>query len=235
MTVNGGWLDLPHSNSNVFNTHSPSGSIQGILLLQTNTLALLLHLRLHVFFGCPLFLLPFISNSSNFLKTWPSSLLNTWQYHLTPFVFAIWTTVPSIPTSPLGSLSSFSPSVLHQTLLSSLLSWSFSKLLFHFPSNIMSHSHLLLLQSKCKWFWKWQERIFFFAEMRHLIQRVRWMFITWIFFLHEHKPWPSDERLVPTILFSGLWHQKQNLVVRDQFCFYISVPFSFKIWYCGVL
>ena len=40
-----GWLDLPHSNSNLSNSHSPSHSIQGILL-QTNTLALLLHLRL---------------------------------------------------------------------------------------------------------------------------------------------------------------------------------------------
>ena len=32
-----GWLDLPHSNSNLSNSHSPSRSIQGILLLQTNT------------------------------------------------------------------------------------------------------------------------------------------------------------------------------------------------------
>ena len=41
-----GWLDLPHSNSNLSNSHSSSRSIQGILLLQTNTLAVLLHLRL---------------------------------------------------------------------------------------------------------------------------------------------------------------------------------------------
>ena len=41
-----GWPDLPHSNSNLSNTHSPSHLIQGILLLQTNTLALLLHLGL---------------------------------------------------------------------------------------------------------------------------------------------------------------------------------------------
>ena len=32
-----GWLDLPHSKSNLSNAHSPSRSIQGILLLQTNT------------------------------------------------------------------------------------------------------------------------------------------------------------------------------------------------------
>ena len=42
-----GWPDLPHSNSNLSNAHSPSGLIQGILLLQTNTLALLLQLFLN--------------------------------------------------------------------------------------------------------------------------------------------------------------------------------------------
>ena len=68
----------------------------------------------HVSVVRPRFLLPFTSNSNTFLKTCPSSLLNTCPYHLTPFAFAIWTTVfPSIPTSPLGLLSSFSPSVLH--------------------------------------------------------------------------------------------------------------------------
>ena len=41
-----GWPNLPHPNSNLSNSHSPSHSIQGILLLQTNTLALLLHLHL---------------------------------------------------------------------------------------------------------------------------------------------------------------------------------------------
>ena len=41
-----GWLDLPHSNSNLSNSHSPPCSIQGILFLQTNTLSLLLHLYL---------------------------------------------------------------------------------------------------------------------------------------------------------------------------------------------
>ena len=41
-----GWLDLPHFNSNLSNSHSPSRLIHGIILLQTNTLALLLHLHL---------------------------------------------------------------------------------------------------------------------------------------------------------------------------------------------
>ena len=44
-----GWPGLPHSNSNLSNAHSPSHSIHGILLLQTNTLALLLHLHLSTF------------------------------------------------------------------------------------------------------------------------------------------------------------------------------------------
>ena len=74
-----GWSDLPHSNSNLSNSHSPSRSIHSILLLQTNTLALLLHLRLsHL---RPHFLLPFTSNSNTFLKTCSSSLLNTCPYN----------------------------------------------------------------------------------------------------------------------------------------------------------
>ena len=40
-----GWLDLHHPNSNLSNSHSPFHLIQFILLLQTNTLALLLHLH----------------------------------------------------------------------------------------------------------------------------------------------------------------------------------------------
>ena len=43
-----GWPDLPHSNSNLSNSHSPSRSVQGVLLLQTNNLALILLLHLHI-------------------------------------------------------------------------------------------------------------------------------------------------------------------------------------------
>ena len=67
----------------------------------------------------------------------------------------------SIPISPLGPLSSFSPSVLHHTLRSPLLSRSFSKLPFHFPSNTISHSHITSLilwrHGRCKW--KRRERV----------------------------------------------------------------------------
>ena len=41
-----GWPDLLSSNSNLSNSHSSSRSIQGILLLLINTLALFLHLHL---------------------------------------------------------------------------------------------------------------------------------------------------------------------------------------------
>ena len=41
-----GWPDLPHFVSNLSNSHSPSRSVHGILFLQTNALALLLHLHL---------------------------------------------------------------------------------------------------------------------------------------------------------------------------------------------
>ena len=51
----------------------------------------------HVFFGPPRFLLPYTLNCNTFLKTCPSSLLNTCPYHLTPFAFAIWTTVSFNP------------------------------------------------------------------------------------------------------------------------------------------
>ena len=35
------------------------------------------------------------------------------------------------------------------------------------------------------------------------------------------SPWPSEGRLVTTILFSGPWCQRQNLVVGVRSCFYI--------------
>ena len=102
---NRGWSDLFHSNSYPSNSHSPSRSIQGILLLQTNTLALLLHLRLPcLLYLSSLPLMPFTSNSLKaFLKTCPSSHLNTCLYHLTPFAFAIWTTVSFNPNISIRS------------------------------------------------------------------------------------------------------------------------------------
>ena len=41
------------------------------------------------FIGNPHFLLPFPSNSNIFFKTYPSSLLNTCPYHLTPFLHSV--------------------------------------------------------------------------------------------------------------------------------------------------
>ena len=108
--IGGGWIYPTLFTANdLSNSHSPSCSIHDILLLQTNTLALL-HLHVPCLLwssSCPL---AFTSNSQRFSQNMPipSSLLNTCTYHLTPFVFAIWTTV------------------LHHTLLSPLLSRSFS-------------------------------------------------------------------------------------------------------------
>ena len=94
-----GWLDLPHSNSNLSKSHSPSCSIQGILLLQTNTLALVLYLRLPRLLWSSLLPLVLHFKLQHFSQNMPSALLNTCLYQfLTPFAFAIWTTLPSIPT-----------------------------------------------------------------------------------------------------------------------------------------
>ena len=78
-----------HSDSNLSNSHSPPRSIHGISFSKPTLLLSFSICVFHVFFGCPRFLLPFTSSSNAFLKTCPSSLLNTCPYHLTPFAFAI--------------------------------------------------------------------------------------------------------------------------------------------------
>ena len=83
-----GWPDLLHSNSNLSNSHSPSRSIQGILLLQTNTLALLLHLHLRL----PPLESPLASSKTRFLMF----LFNKYLLRLglvyveTTFWFLLW-------------------------------------------------------------------------------------------------------------------------------------------------
>ena len=76
-----GWLDLSHSGSNLSHSHSPSRLILCILLLKPTLLLSFSTCDLHVFLGRTLFLFPFTSNSNAFLKTWPSSLLNTSPSH----------------------------------------------------------------------------------------------------------------------------------------------------------
>ena len=120
--INRGWPDLPRSNSNLSNSHSPSCLIQGILLLQNNNLALLLSLCLpHLLWSSslPLALHFKVQPFSQNMPIIPSQHIPIPSHsirlcHLNHF--------PSIPTSPLGPLSSFSPSVLHHTLLSRSLS-----------------------------------------------------------------------------------------------------------------
>ena len=107
-----GWLDLPQSNINLSNSHSPSHSIQDILLLQTNTLALLLHLHLPHYFS-----LVVLTSSSPSLQT-PMLFSNHAHHPSSTYASTISLNspseplFPSIPSSPLGPLSSFSKSVL---------------------------------------------------------------------------------------------------------------------------
>ena len=127
----GGWI-YP---SNLSHSHSPSHLIHGILFFHTNTLALLLHLRSPCLnsLGRPRFLFPFTSNSNAFLKTWHHPTLTLARTISLHSPLPSQPLFPSIPTSPLGLLSSFSASVLHHTLLSPSLSQFFSKLPSHSP------------------------------------------------------------------------------------------------------
>ena len=126
------WPDLSHSNGNLSNFHSPSRLIHGIPFSKPALLLSLSTCVLHVFLGRRRLFFPFTSNANSFLKTCPSSLLNTCPYHLTPFGLC------HLNHRLLQSqhlhyvLSPLSPSVLHHTLLSPLLSQSFSKLICHF-------------------------------------------------------------------------------------------------------
>ena len=78
-------------------------------------------LLFHVFFGCPRFSCPSLQNPMLFSnRTHHPSSTHTHTISLhSPLPSE--PLFPSIPTSPLGSLSSFSPSILHYTLLSPLL------------------------------------------------------------------------------------------------------------------
>ena len=104
----------------------------------------------HVFFGCPRFLLPFTSNSNVFVRTCPSSLLNTCPHYLTPFAFAIWTTVSfnpniSIRSSVLFFSISFAPHITLTITLSVLLKIAISFSLRHrvsLPYNIATLTQL---------------------------------------------------------------------------------------------
>ena len=80
-----GWLDLPHSN------FTPTLHLTQFMASSFSKPTLLFSFSTCVFhvFGRPHFFLPFTSNSNAFLKTCPSSLLNTCLYRLTPFTFAI--------------------------------------------------------------------------------------------------------------------------------------------------
>ena len=108
---------------------------------------------LHVFLGRPHFLFPFTSNFDAFLKTWPSPLLNTCLYHLTPFTVVIWTTVSfnpniSIKSSVLLLSFSFAPHIAFTIALSVLLKINISFSLKHhvsLPYNITDLAQLSVI------------------------------------------------------------------------------------------
>ena len=126
-----------HSNSNLSNSHSPSHSIQGILLLQNQ----------HSCFPSPLassmFSLVILTSPCPSLQTrmlfskhahHPSSTHACTMSLKSPLLSE--PLFPSIKTSSLGPLSSFLSSVLHHTLLSPLLSLHPSQNChFIFPQN----------------------------------------------------------------------------------------------------
>ena len=87
-----GWRILLHFGNNLSNSHSPSRLIHGILFLQSNTLALLLHK-----FASSTSSLVVLASSFPSLQT---PTLNTYPQHLTPFAFLPSEPLfPSIPTS----------------------------------------------------------------------------------------------------------------------------------------
>ena len=87
---------LPYSKGNLSTSSSPSRSLSGILLLQINTLALLLHLHRPQLLWSSSLPLALHFKLQRFSQN-ISSLLNTCLYHQTPFTFAIWTTVSFNP------------------------------------------------------------------------------------------------------------------------------------------
>ena len=144
--VNGGGQIYP--SRNLSNSHSPSCSIHGVLFLQTNALALLLHLRLpRLLWSSSLPLAPTLFSEG---AHHPSSKhADTISLH-SPLPSE--PLFPSFLASPSGPLFSFSP----------LLSRSFLKLPSHFPSNTMSHSHItsLILHNSDKAFLSASARTF---------------------------------------------------------------------------
>ena len=122
-----------YPSSNLSNSHSPSRSIHGALFLQPTLLLSLSIYIFHVFFACPGFLLPRTSNSNGFLRTCPSSLLNTCLYHLTLFAVSFNPNI-SISSFVLFFSISFAPHIALTIALSVLLKIAISFSLTHHVS-----------------------------------------------------------------------------------------------------
>ena len=135
--LNGGGRIYP--SSNLSNSHSLSRSIHGALFsyqrsCSPSPFASSMSYLLVLASSCPSLQTPTVFSER---AHHPSS-----THACTILLYSLF---PSILTSPSGPLFSFSPSVLHHTLLSLSLSRSFLKLPSHFPSNTMSHSHVTLI------------------------------------------------------------------------------------------
>ena len=105
----------------------------------------------HVHSDIPFFLWPSTSKSNALLKTWPSSLLNTWPYQQTLFAIANWSIVLSKPNINIKSWAHL-PS-LHCTLhIALIMDISAHHKISILQSGNMLHFHteLLALHSSCK-------------------------------------------------------------------------------------
>ena len=141
----------------------------------------------HVFFGHPRFLLPFTSNSNAFLRKCPSSLLNICPYHLTPFAFAISTTVSfnpniSITSSGLFFSISFAPHIALTITVSVLLKIAISFSLRH-------HITLPILHNSDKPFLSPSARTFLSSPSQFLL--LLWQLPR---NHHLHSPYPPNNR-----------------------------------------
>ena len=93
------WPDSPQPSNNLIYTNTPLWSAKCIFPFQTNLHTFFHTCFFHVLFRLPFFLWP-TSTFNVLLKTWQSSLLNTWPYQWTLFAIAnsnpIWTSNPQI-------------------------------------------------------------------------------------------------------------------------------------------
>ena len=100
---------------------------------------------LHVLFNLSCFPSPSTSKPNALLRTWPSSLLNTWHSQWTLFVTAIWPIASSSTTSTSNSQIQLYLLVVLHILCSPRIFLSFVIFQSHFLLGTMLHFHTVLL------------------------------------------------------------------------------------------